>query len=124
MVVLIASILLGLSFLVAGGAKLAAGPSWPAEARALGAPGFVVPVVPWFELALGAGLVTQLARRPSAVVAIATLVVFTALLGARLRDGVRPPCACFGAWSTRPLGPGHLLRNGILLALAVVSSLP
>jgi len=54
---LVASILLGLVFLVSGGAKLAAGPRWPEQARGLGAPSFVVPVLPWFEIVLGAVLV-------------------------------------------------------------------
>ena len=52
---LVASILLGLVFLVSGGSKLAAGPGWPEQARGLGAPSFVVPVLPWFEIVLGAG---------------------------------------------------------------------
>ena len=52
----VASILLGLAFLVAGGSKLAAGPSWPRQAEGLGAPSVVVPLLPWFELVLGAVL--------------------------------------------------------------------
>ena len=37
-VAVVASVLLGLAFLVAGGSKLAAGRAWPDEARGLGAP--------------------------------------------------------------------------------------
>jgi uncharacterized membrane protein YphA (DoxX/SURF4 family) len=116
----VASILLGLAFLVAGGSKLAAGRSWPEQARGLGAPAVVVPVLPWFELVLGAVLVVQLAPVAAAVVALVLLAAFTALIVRRLAQGRHPPCACFGAWSARPLGWGHVARNAFLAALGVV----
>ena len=115
-----ASILLGLAFLVAGGSKLAAGPSWPEQARGLGAPAVVVPVLPWFELVLGAVLVVQLAPIAAAVVALVLLAAFTALIVRRLAQGRHPPCACFGAWSATPLGWGHVARNAALAALGIV----
>ncbi len=117
----VASVLLGIAFVVAGGSKLAAGAAWPAQARGLGAPSWTVPLLPWVELVVGASLVTQLARRPAAIVAAVLLVAFTALIAVRLRQGRRPPCACFGAWSTRPIGALDLVRNAVLLALAVLS---
>jgi len=115
-----ASILLGLAFLVAGGSKLAAGPSWPEQARGLGAPSVVVPVLPWFELVLGAVLVVQVAPVVAAAVALGLLAAFTALIVRRLAQGRHPPCACFGAWSAKPLGWGHVARNVALAALGVV----
>ena len=114
----IASIILGLVFVVAGGSKIAAGPDWPIQAAGLGAPRLVIPFVPWVEIVVGAALVVQVARRPAAFVALVILVVFTTLLAIRLREGKRPPCACFGAWSAKPLGPGHLARNAALIAVA------
>jgi uncharacterized membrane protein YphA (DoxX/SURF4 family) len=117
----VASVLLGLAFVVAGGSKVAAGPAWPDQARGLGAPSFVIPVVPWFEIVLGAILIVQLAPVAAGVVALATLLVFTGLIARRLAQGHHPPCACFGAWSAKPLGPGHLVRNGVLIVLAVVT---
>jgi uncharacterized membrane protein YphA (DoxX/SURF4 family) len=117
----VASVLLGLSFVVAGGSKVAAGQAWPEQARGLGAPSFVIPVVPWFEIVLGAILIVQLAPLAAGVVALATLLVFTGLIARRLAQGQHPPCACFGAWSAKPLGPGHLVRNGVLIVLAVVT---
>ena len=120
---LVASILLGLVFLLSGGSKLAAGPGWPEQARGLGAPSFVVPVVPWFELVLGAVLVVQLAPTLAAVVALLVLVGFTVLILRRLAEGRHPPCACFGAWSTKPLGRGHVVRNLGFIGLAVVAML-
>jgi uncharacterized membrane protein YphA (DoxX/SURF4 family) len=117
----VASVVLGAAFVLAGGSKLAAGEHWPAQARGLGAPRWSIPLVPWVELAVGAVLVAQLARRPAAAAALALLVAFTALIAMRLREGRHPPCACFGAWSARPLGTGHLVRNGLLIALAAVA---
>jgi uncharacterized membrane protein YphA (DoxX/SURF4 family) len=118
---LVASLLLGAAFVVAGGSKLAAGPAWAAQAAGLGAPSVAVPVVPWLELAVGAALVAQLLEPLPALVAIVLLVAFSTLIAQRLREGRRPPCACFGAWSASPIGPGHLARNGVLILLGVLS---
>ena len=118
---LVASILLGLVFLASGASKIAAGPAWPEQARGLGAPSFVVPLLPWFEIVLGAVLVMQLAPVPAAAIALVVLVGFTALILRRLAQGQHPPCACFGTWSTKPLGRGHVLRNVGFIVLAVVA---
>ena len=120
-VAVVASVLLGVAFLVAGGSKIAAGPQWPVQAAGLGAPRIVVPFLPWVELAIGALLVVQVARPVPAMAALALLLAFTGLIARRLAEGRRPPCACFGAWSAKPLGPGHLARNGALIVLAVVA---
>ena len=117
---LVASILLGFVFLVSGGSKIAAGPAWPEQARGLGAPAVVVLVLPWLEIVLGAVLVMQLAPVVAAVTALVVLVAFTALIVRRLSQGRHPPCACFGAWSTKPLGPSHVVRNVGFIGLAVV----
>ena len=120
-VAFVASVLVGLAFLVAGGSKLAAGPSWAAQASDLGAPTIAIPTLPWVELAIGAALVLQLTRPVAAIAAIVLLVAFTGLIGLRLSQGRRPACACFGAWSAKPIGASHLSRNGVLLALAVLA---
>ena len=118
----VAAIVVGVALLVAGASKIAAGPSWPAQAAGLGAPAWSVRVVPALELVLGALLVAQIARRPVALAAAGLVIVFTALIVVRLRQGRRPPCACFGAWSARPIGPGNVVRNAILVALALVAA--
>ncbi len=118
----VAAILLGAAFVLAGASKLAAGRAWPAQAAGLGAPTWSVAPLPWIELGLGAILVSNLVRRPAAIVALVLLLVFSSLVIARLREGRHPPCACFGAWSARPLGPGHLVRNGVLVVLAIVAA--
>ena len=121
-VALVASIVVGLAFVVAGASKIAAGPSWPATAREMGAPTFTIPVVPWLELAVGAALIARLAVPYPAIAALGLLAAFTALIVVRLARGERPSCACFGAWSAEPIGPRHVIRNAVLMALAAVAA--
>lgn len=117
----IAGVVIGVVFLVSGGLKLVA-PTWPAQAAELGAPGWAVPLVPWLELGLGALLVAGIARPLSATAAAVMLGAFTVLLVARLREGRRPPCACFGRLSAGPIGWGSVVRNLALIALALVAA--
>jgi uncharacterized membrane protein YphA (DoxX/SURF4 family) len=119
----VASVLLGIAFVVAGASKLAARDTWPTLAVGLGTPFFLVPYVPWVELAVGAALIAQVAKPIPQFAAIFLLLLFTALISKRLSEGRRPPCACFGAWSAKPIGPEHLARNAALLVLAVLSLL-
>jgi uncharacterized membrane protein YphA (DoxX/SURF4 family) len=122
MVGIVAAILLGAAFVLAGASKLAAGRTWQVQAAGLGAPSWTVGPLPWIELGLGAILISNLIRRPASIAALGLLLAFSVLLIARLREGRHPPCACFGAWSARPLGPGHLVRNGVLVVVAIVSA--
>lgn len=118
---IVASVLLGSAFLLAGGSKLAAGPAWTAMAADLGAPAITIPVVPWVELAVGAALIAQLSVPVPALVALALLAAFSVLMVIRIREGRRPSCACFGAWSASPIGARHLSRNATLAVLAVLA---
>ena len=118
---LVASILLGALFLFAGASKIALGAAWVDQATGLGAPRVIAPVVPWLEIVIGALLVSQVAQPVVVGVAIAVLVVFAVLIAAQLAQGRRPPCACFGAWSARPIGPWHIVRNLAMIALGVVA---
>ena len=118
---LVASVLLGFVFLVSGGSKIAAGPAWPEQAAGLGAPSIVVPVLPWVEIVLGATLVMQVAPVAAAATALVVLAAFTALIIRRLAQGRHPPCACFGAWSAKPLGAGHVARNAVFMVLGVLA---
>jgi uncharacterized membrane protein YphA (DoxX/SURF4 family) len=119
----IANILLGAAFLWAGALKLVQGPSWSKQAADMGAPRPVALVVPYVEVFVGAALVSQVLKPWPAVVGLALLISYTVLIVLRLLDGSRPPCACFGSRSMRPLGAYHLIRNGALIALAVVAIL-
>ncbi|WP_020554394.1 MauE/DoxX family redox-associated membrane protein [Embleya scabrispora] len=57
-------------------------------------------------------------RGPGFAIAGVLLAAFTAAIGAALRRGRRSSCRCFGA-SDAPLGPRHLVRNGVLLAASI-----
>ena len=116
----LAAVVLGIVLLVAGIAKRA-DRGWPQDAAALGTPAWAIPALPWFEMLLGAVLVSGLARPVAAALAGVVLLALTGLLILNLARGRRPPCACFGASSRRPIGPGSLVRNLVLLALAVIA---
>jgi uncharacterized membrane protein YphA (DoxX/SURF4 family) len=117
----IAAVGLGAAFVVAGAAKLALGAAWPAQARAMGAPMPIATVVPGVELVVGAALIARIAMPLPALAAIVLLVAFSILIARQLVDGRHPPCACFGAWSNRPLSGAHLVRNALLIAVAIVA---
>ena len=117
----IASLGLGVMFVASGLYKLADGPAWPRQAADMGVGRSLSLVVPWYELALGAALISTLLSPWAEIVAAVTLVVFTVVIVQRLLDGSRPPCACFGSRSNRPLGSRHLVRNVGLLAIAAIA---
>ncbi|GLL02250.1 MauE/DoxX family redox-associated membrane protein [Dactylosporangium matsuzakiense] len=52
------------------------------------------------------------------VLAAGLLAVFAAAIAMSLRGGNRAPCRCFGASAT-PLGKGHIVRNSVLIAIAL-----
>ncbi len=120
MFTVVASVVLGCFMCAAGAAKVAMGSRWPVEAATMGAPRLIVPVLPWVELVCGALLIAQWERQVLALVVGVMLLGFTVAIIDRLARGLHPPCACFGSWSARPLGWRHVVRNTILLALAVV----
>ena len=116
-----AGIVLGLTLLVSGAAKLASH-SWATQAQALRIPHQVATAVPLIEVVLGAGLVAGLAYPVVPLAAGALLVAFSVFIGLNLAAGRHPACACFGAWSSRPIGPLTLARNLALLALAGIAA--
>jgi uncharacterized membrane protein YphA (DoxX/SURF4 family) len=119
-VLVAAGLVLGAVFLVSGIMKVASPALWRSQSADLGVPGVLAAIVPFVELAVGALLVAQIARRPVAIIAGVMLLAFTALLVLRLSQGRRPPCACFGTWSTKPIGWTDVVRNAAFLAVAVV----
>jgi uncharacterized membrane protein YphA (DoxX/SURF4 family) len=119
----LAEMAIGIVFVVAGASKIARAREWPAQAAALGAPRLVALVVPWWEIVVGALLVAGLGSPWAAFAAFGTLAGFTAAIVVQLRAGRHPQCACFGAWSTAPLGAGHVARNAGFAALAVLAAL-
>jgi uncharacterized membrane protein YphA (DoxX/SURF4 family) len=120
---IVARVALGAVFVVAGSSKVAIGRVWPTQAAQLGVPRRLALIVPWFELVVGALVLVGIARPWPEIVALVTLVVFTAVVWRTLHRGERPPCACFGAWSASPLGWSHVARNVAFAVLAGVSLL-
>ena len=117
----VAGVVVGLALLLAGALKLAS-PLWPAQAAELGVPAAAARVVPWTEIAIGSLVAARFVPTVMGVAAACLLAAFTLLLVVRLAQGRRPPCACFGTRSARPLGPGSVVRNLVLIALALVAA--
>lgn len=117
----LAAAAVGAVFLLSSITKLATPDQWRGQATELGVPRHLVPLVPFGEAVLAAWLLVQWQRHLAAWLAVGVLGTFTTLLALRLLQGRRPPCACFGSWSAKPIGPGHLVRNFIFIALAVAA---
>lgn len=115
-----ARIAVGVVLLAAGAAKLRQ-PEWPATAAAFGAPAWLVPMLPWVELVLGALLAAGVALPWTALAASVLVAAFTAAVAVRLVRHDSVPCGCFGETSPRPVGRDTLLRNIVLLGLAVTA---
>ena len=117
----IAAIALGVMFVVSGGFKIADGPAWPKMAADLGVARPLALALPWYEVVLGALLISGIISPWAEIAATVTLLAFTVVIVHRLLDGSRPPCACFGSRSNRPLGRRHVARNVVLLAVALIA---
>ena len=65
----VAEVVLGGVFLLAGASKVVARRDWPAQAAQLGAPSLIAPVVPWWEIVVGALLAVGVASPWPAVAA-------------------------------------------------------
>jgi Methylamine utilisation protein MauE len=117
-----AAIALGGVLLLSGALKVVGRPVWRAQAAELGVPRAVAAVVPFVELVLGGLLVVDVLRHDAAVLAGLLLIGFTAFIVRLLRRGSRAPCACFGSLSRSELGWSAVVRNLVLIALAVVAA--
>jgi uncharacterized membrane protein YphA (DoxX/SURF4 family) len=115
-----AAVLAGGTLVVAGALKLAR-PSWQADAAALGVPTALARPVPVVELLVGSLLAVGLGTTITGGAAAALYLAFTALLVRRLRAGARPVCACFGAFSRRPISWWSVVRNLVLTMCAVLA---
>jgi hypothetical protein len=107
-------------------AKVHEGRALPAQMRAFGIPGSFAVVtavaVPALELAIAVSLLGFVDSPVPAFAAIALLAVFTGALLANLARDDPAPCPCFGAPAQRPVSARALVRNGWLLALAVLAT--
>jgi Methylamine utilisation protein MauE len=118
----VAALLLGAVFLLSAITKLAAPAKWRAQAAQLIDAPLVGRVLPWVEVVMGALLVSGWQRHRVAIAAGALLVTFNSLLAVRLREGRRPPCACFGSLSSRPISWLDVGRNMLLILVALAAA--
>lgn len=78
-------------------------------------------VVPIVESATAVLLVV--APRVGGSIALFLLVAFTVVLADVLRRGLVVRCACFGALTDAPVGRRDVVRNGLLIVLALIVAL-
>lgn len=116
-----ARIAVGVVLLVAGVAKLCQ-PAWPATAAAFGAPSWMAPALPWAEVVLGALLVAGVGLPWTALAAAGLLTAFAVAVGLRVRRGDAVPCGCFGETSPQPVGRDTVVRNVLLVILALMAA--
>jgi hypothetical protein len=75
-------------------------------------------MLPLSELAVAALLVPASTARAGAIAGLALLIVFCAAISRLLARGERPDCGCLGHVHSAPVGPGTLVRNSALGAVA------
>jgi hypothetical protein len=81
--------------------------------------GPIAAVLPFVELVLAILLVAWWSNVPG-VLAAALLIAFTCVL-VRAQQR-RLPCPCFGNTTAEPVGGFSIIRNGVLLAYAVIAT--
>lgn len=118
----VAAVVTAIVLLIAAITKLAAPAAWRTQASDLGVPHAVSTLVPYVEALLGALLLVQFQRHLVAWCAVGLLTAFTVLLVVRLAQGRRPPCACFGSLTPKPIGVASVARNVVFIAVAVLAA--
>jgi uncharacterized membrane protein YphA (DoxX/SURF4 family) len=116
-----AAVALAAIFAIAAVAKLRDVSTTERDFVGLGLPraSFFARFVPLAELSIVALLL--IVPPAGAIAALVSLAFFTTFLIGRLRAGVRAPCACFGSSRAQPISVRDVIRNLLLMALAVVS---
>ena len=116
-----AAVALAAIFAIAAVAKLRDVSATERDFAGLGVPraSFFARFVPLAELSIVALLL--IVPPAGAIAALVSLAFFTTFLIGRLRAGVRAPCACFGSSRAQPISVRDVIRNLLLMALAVVS---
>jgi methylamine dehydrogenase accessory protein MauD len=117
-------VLLAAVFATAGAAKLL---DQPGSRRALigfGVPRALAPaagvLLPLSEIGAAVALAARPSARWGAVAALFLVLSFVAGISRALKKGRAPDCHCFGQLHSAPAGPGTLIRNAVLAALAIV----
>jgi hypothetical protein len=76
-------------------------------------------VLPLVEACLAAALLPSVTAPWAGLAALLLLCVFTIAVARLLRRGQRPACSCLGAMSEEPIGLATVVRNAVLMMLAV-----
>ena len=129
-IVLVARVVLGALFITAGVLKLR-DPTRFAESilafKITFMPDHLVQLatfaMPWTEILAGVLLVIGRWTRGSALLVSAMLVMFLTMIAAAIYRKLSLSCSCFGDLEfpcPSEVGPCHLVRNGILLAMALL----
>ena len=115
------ALLLAAVFVRAGAAKLARPVQTATSFVALGVPGAgtAARAVPVVELLVAVGLLAT--PRVGAIGALALLIPFTAVLARAVRTGSEVPCNCFGGARADPVSAVDVVRNGLLVAVALAA---
>ncbi len=122
-IALVARGMLAALFAFAAASKLRDRSQTRAQLRAAGiSPGFDLTLVV-FEAFTAFGIIMERRSAWSVYVAIALLTGFSAFVLYQVLTGNRAPCPCFGSGpASRPTDVWTLVRNLILLAIAVVAT--
>jgi thiol-disulfide isomerase/thioredoxin len=116
--------LLAVVFLVAAAGKArdragarAALTAFDVPPRLAGPGAILLPVV---ETVAAIALVPAPTAVAGAVLGVVLLGLFSVAIGRQLAAGRAPECQCFGQLQSEPIGPASLVRNVVLIALAVL----
>jgi uncharacterized membrane protein YphA (DoxX/SURF4 family)/peroxiredoxin len=83
---------------------------------------FVKYLVPFIEIILGVGIIFNFNSSIPSFLASLVLSFFTALIIAKIFEGEEISCGCFGALSSDKLDEYSILRNVLLLIVAIIIS--
>ena len=124
MILLVARLLLAAVFALAAVGKLTDREGTRRSLAEFGVPnGFLAAAaiaLPVVELAAAGLLIPAATARLGGLLALALLLIFSAVVGRALARDERPDCNCFGGLNSAPVGRSTLVRN---LALAVLAAL-
>lgn len=124
-VALIARLVLAVTFAISAVAKIRDADGARQAVGDFGVPAGVAPLVAMSLAPLEVAsavllLTTDVGVTAGGLLALALLAVFTVGIVANLLRGKRVDCHCFGAMSTKPLSWWSVVRNGVMLVLALV----
>lgn len=124
LVLLIARLVLAGVFVASAVAKLADRTGSRQAVSNFGVPerfaGPIAALLPAVELLIAVLLIPRATAWWGALAGLLLLLAFSAGIAYNLARGRTPECHCFGNLSSDPIGPRHLVRNGVLEVLAVM----